>query len=82
MKLASDSAQGSRCSGRTPRRTSRPFSFDGIRFIGGEPMKPATKVVAGFAYTSSGAPICSARPAFITIIRCASVIASTWSCVT
>ncbi len=49
MKLASDSAQGSRCSGRTPSSTSRPFSFDGIRFIGGEPMKPATNVVAGFA---------------------------------
>src|SRR5207247_1969242 len=51
----------------------------GIRFIGGEPMSPATKVEAGRAYTSSGAPICSTRPAFITIMRCASVIASTWS---
>ena len=38
--------------------------------------------VAGFWYTSSGLPICSACPAFITIMRCASVIASTWSCVT
>ena len=45
-------------------------------------MKAATKVVAGLWYTSSGLPICSARPAFITIMRCASVIASTWSCVT
>ncbi len=45
-------------------------------------MKPATNVVAGCWYTSSGVPICSMRPAFITIMRCASVIASTWSWVT
>ena len=44
--------------------------------------KPATKVVAGRWYTSSGVPICSMRPAFITIMRSASVIASTWSWVT
>ena len=37
------------CPGRTPGAT---FS----RFIGGEPMKLATKVVAGRAYTSSGVP--------------------------
>ena len=44
--------------------------------------RPATKVVAGFWYTSSGAPICSLLPAFMISMRCASVIASTWSCVT
>ena len=51
-------------------------------FIGGEPMKAATKVVAGLLYTSRGLPICSVLPAFMTSMRCASVIASTWSCVT
>ena len=59
-----------------------PSAWPRSRFIGGLPMKPATKVVAGRWYTSSGVPNCSMRPLFITIMRCASVIASTWSCVT
>ena len=50
--------------------------------MGGEPMKLATKVVAGRLYTSSGVPNCSITPLFITIMRCASVMASTWSWVT
>ncbi len=45
-------------------------------------MKLATKVDAGRWYTSSGVPTCSIAPAFITSMRCASVIASTWSWVT
>ena len=52
------------------------------KFIAGEPMNPATNLVAGPAYTSAGVPICSMRPAFITTIREARVIASTWSWVT
>ena len=43
----------------------------------GEPMKLATKVEAGRWYTSSGVPNCSITPAFITIMRWASVMAST-----
>ncbi|MNT47915.1 hypothetical protein D3C72_1846690 [compost metagenome] len=52
------------------------------RFIGGEPMKLATKVVAGLEYTSSGVANWSITPPFITMMRWASVMASTWSCVT
>jgi len=46
------------------------------------PMKRATKRESGRSYTSSGVPICSMRPAFMTTMRSAIVIASTWSCVT
>ncbi|CUJ41549.1 Protein of uncharacterised function (DUF1602) [Achromobacter sp. 2789STDY5608628] len=59
-----------------------PATLTSIRFIGGEPMKPATKVEAGFSNTSIGVPICSGTPWYMTIMRCASVMASTWSCVT
>ena len=38
--------------------------------------------VAGVSYISLGVPTCSMLPAFITTMRSASVIASTWSCVT
>jgi hypothetical protein len=62
--------------------TPSPLPLPGRKFIDGEPMKPATKVVCGSSYTCIGVPICSARPAFITTMRSASVIASTWSCVT
>ena len=47
------------------------------RFIAGLPIKLATNRLAGFSYTSTGVPICSATPPFITITRWASVIAST-----
>ena len=53
-----------------------------IRFMGGEPTKPATKSVAGRLYISSGVPICSSRPSFMTAMRSPMVIASTWSWVT
>ena len=44
--------------------------------------KPATNRSAGFRYRSSGGPARATRPLFGTITRVASVIASTWSCVT
>ncbi len=53
-----------------------PATAAGSMFIGGEPMKPATKVFAGRAYTSSGGATCSMMPARITATRSASVIAS------
>ena len=46
------------------------------------PRKPATKAVSGRSYSSSGAPSCSILPPFMTAIRSAIVIASSWSCVT
>ena len=45
-------------------------------------MKPATKRVAGWSYISWGGATCSTTPSFITTIRSARVIASTWSWVT
>ena len=42
----------------------------------------ATYRVSGLWKISFGVPICSIRPLFITTILSASVIASTWSCVT
>ena len=63
---------------RPPSSLMRPSS----RFMAGLPIKLATKRLAGFSYTSTGVPICSATPLFITITRWARVIASTWSWVT
>ena len=64
--------------GMRPLPSSKAGSAPDIfkRFIAGAPMKVATKVVAGFSYTSSGAPICSTWPAFITTNMSAKVIAS------
>ena len=45
-------------------------------------MNPATNSVAGRSYSVSGVPCCSIRPPFMTMIRSAIVIASTWSWVT
>ena len=50
--------------------------------MAGEPMKPATKTFAGRSYSSSGEPICSMRPSFMTTMRSPMVIASIWSWVT
>ena len=52
------------------------------KFIAGEPTKPATNSVAGRSYSSRGVAYCSTRPARMTAMRVASVIASIWSCVT
>jgi hypothetical protein len=51
-------------------------------FIGGVPMKRATKVLAGDSYSSCGGASCSMRPSFSSTIWSAIVIASVWSCVT
>ena len=51
-------------------------------FICGVPMNCATNWLAGRSYSSSGEPICSIAPSRSTTTRSASVIASTWSCVT
>ena len=56
-----------------------PAHVAGRRFIGGLPMKPATNVVRGRRYTSSGGASWSSRPLFITATRSASAIASDWS---
>ena len=45
-------------------------------------MKRATKAVAGASKTSRGVPACSIRPSFITTMRSASAIASSWLWVT
>ncbi|MCY1244753.1 hypothetical protein D9M72_578490 [compost metagenome] len=45
-------------------------------------MKRATKAVAGRSNTVRGAAACSIRPLFITTIRSASAIASSWLWVT
>ena len=61
----------------------------GKKFICGEPMKPATNRLLGRWYSSSGEPNwamlpwrCTSAPARSSTIWSASVIASTWSCVT
>ena len=56
-----------------PWRRSRPS----MKFIGGEPKKPATKRVRGRRYTSMGGPDCSTLPALRTNRSSAKVIAST-----
>ena len=59
-----------------------PATLPGRRFIGVEPMKLATKVLAGRAKTSRGEPSCRSLPDSITAIRSASASASAWSWVT
>ncbi|CKV94439.1 Uncharacterised protein [Mycobacterium tuberculosis] len=51
-------------------------------FIDGMPMNCATNWLAGWSYSSSGVPTCSINPSLRTTTRSASVMASTWSCVT
>ena len=48
----------------------------------GVPMKPATNRLAGRVNTSDGVPTCWMRPLSKITMREASVMASTWSCVT
>ncbi len=45
-------------------------------------MKPATKLFAGFSYSTRGASHCWSRPSRSTATRFPSVIASAWSWVT
>ena len=66
-----------------PPLSNRPFSMlPRMKFIGGDPMKPATKRFAGLSYTSLGVPICCSAPSSRIATRCARVMASTWSWVT
>ena len=66
-----------------PPLSNRPFSMPPrTKFIGGEPMKPATNRFAGSSYTSRGEPICCRAPSSRIATRWARVIASTWSWVT
>ncbi len=46
------------------------------KFIAGEPMKPATKMLRGLSYSSRGVSTCCKIPARITATRSPSVIAS------
>ena len=73
--------------GRTPKRLSPTISAPlsmrpGTVFIGGVPMNWATNRFAGVSYTSRGVPTCWRRPAAMTAMRVAIVMASTWSWVT
>ncbi len=52
------------------------------RFMAGEPMNWATNSFCGVSYSSSGVPTCAMPPPASTTMRDASVMASTWSCVT
>ena len=45
-------------------------------------VKPATSCVCGLEKISRGVPTCTMRPSMKTAMRSASVIASSWSCVT
>ena len=48
----------------------------------GEPMKCPTKVCFGFSNSSTGVPICTTAPSYITTTVSAKVSASVWSWVT
>ena len=51
-------------------------------FMGGLPMKPATKALAGRSWTVRGASTCWRAPSRRMAMRCPMVMASTWSWVT
>ena len=63
-------------------RTELGSALVSTTFICGVPMNCATNWFAGRSYSSSGEPTCSIAPSRSTTTRSASVIASTWSCVT
>ena len=52
------------------------------KFIAGEPMKPATKMLTGSLYRFRGVETCCSTPERMTATRSPSVIASVWSWVT
>ena len=81
--FSASSGTGIRCSPSSSAMA--PFSAATLstrRFIGGVPMKPATKRFSGRSYSRCGASTCWSSPWFITATRSPIVIASTWSCVT
>src|SRR5262245_52012929 len=53
-----------------------------MKFMGGEPMNPATNRLTGWSYSSRGVCTCCSTPLRSTATRSPSVMASTWSCVT
>ena len=53
-----------------------------MKFIWGDPMKPATNRLQGSLYSLDGVSTCCITPSFITTMRVPSVMASVWSCVT
>jgi hypothetical protein len=59
-----------------------PLTPAGRKFIGGEPMNPATKRLTGCSYSSRGEATCWIFPFRSTQTRSPSVIASVWSWVT
>ncbi len=67
---------------KPPKRTWPFATSASTRFIAGEPMKAATKRLAGRAYSSWGVSTCWIRPSRMTATRWPSVIASIWSWVT
>ena len=59
-----------------------PETVPGTKFIGGEPMNPATNMLSGCSYSSRGVPTCWNSPRFIKATRSPRVMASVWSWVT
>ena len=64
-----------------PRRAGRPLGRGGTKFIAGDPMNPATKMLAG-RISLFRVPTCWRTPSRMIAIRSPMVMASTWSCVT
>jgi len=62
---------------RAPSATAASY-----RFMAGEPMNAATKMLPGRLYSSCGGPHCCSTPDRSTATRSPIVIASTWSWVT
>ena len=77
-------ARTSRGTGTTksPTRTPPSATWPWMRFMAGEPMKPATNRLAGVSYSASGESTCCRTPSFMTATRSPIVMASTWSWVT
>ena len=57
-------------------------SVPAMKFMAGEPMKPATNRLTGRSYSSCGEATCWSTPLRMTATRSPSVMASVWSCVT
>ena len=67
----------------TPRNLyNEPVNVASKKFMLGLPMKPATNTLFGWSYRCCGVSICCRMPSFMTAMREAMVMASTWSCVT
>ena len=58
------------------------WTVAGRKFMGGDPMNPATNRFAGSSYSSRGEAHCCSSPRFSTATRSPRVMASVWSWVT